>query len=85
MHGCINYQLKIKMECLEKRSKMFTETEKVCEQNGMVLVAKQKQQKRRGGKWHICQHIGLSLHCHYVESQLSFINAVLFIIHVRYK
>ena len=27
---------------------MFAETEKVCEQNGMVLVAKQKQQKRRG-------------------------------------
>ena len=40
--------IKNKMECLEKRSKMFAETEKVCEQNGMVLVAKQKQQKRRG-------------------------------------
>lgn len=71
------------MECLEERSKTFVETEKLCEQNRML----NKNNKKEGEKWHTSQHIGLSLHCqcHYVESQLSFINAVLFITHVRYK
>ena len=33
---------------IKNKNGMFAETEKLCEQNGMVLVAKQKQQKRRG-------------------------------------